>query len=123
VESSARIRDGVLYIGSSDYEQTFALQAATGRELWRFDTHGEAWPDPAVTDKLVYSGSVGYAGFPRAAGFYALDRTSGKPVWVYPMPVAAPPLGNGVASSPAVDGGQVFFGGLDGVFYAFPANG
>jgi hypothetical protein len=28
----------------------------------------------------------------------------------------------GVASSPAVQGGLVFFGGLDGVFYAFAEN-
>ena len=95
MESSPRIRDGVLYIGSSDYTRLFAVDALTGREVWRFNTHGEAWPDPAVTDKLVYTGSVGYAGFPRAAGFYAVDRLSGKEVWRYPMPVAAPPLGNG----------------------------
>lgn len=123
VESSPRIRDGVLYIGSSDYTRLFAVDALTGREVWRFNTHGEAWPDPAVTDKLVYTGSVGYSGFPREAGFYAVDRLSGKEVWRYPMPVAAPPLGNGVNSSPAVDGDLVFFGGLDGVFYAFPVDG
>lgn len=123
VESSARIRDGVLYVGSSDYARLFALDALTGHELWRFNTHGEAWPDPAVTDTLVYTGSVGYSDFPRQAGFYAVDRASGKEVWRYSMPVTPLPLGNGVNSSPAVDGGLVFFGGLDGVFYAFPVNG
>jgi len=123
VESSARIRDGVLYVGSSDYAQLFALDAFTGRELWRFNTRGEAWPDPAVTDKLVYTGSVGYSDFPRAAGFYAVDRASGQEVWRFPMPAAPTPLGNGVNSSPAVDGGLVFFGGLDGTFYAFHTDG
>lgn len=123
VESSPRLRDGLLYIGSSDYTHVFALDALTGAERWRFDTHGEAWPDPAVTDKLVYTGAVGYTNFPRLAGFYALDRASGREVWHFPMPVAPPPVGNGVNSSPTVDGGLVFFGGLDGVFYAFPMNG
>lgn len=123
VESSPRIRDGVLYVGSSDYTKLFAVDALTGREVWSFDTHGEAWPDPAVTDTLVYTGSVGYSGIPREAGFYAVDRASGKEVWRYPMPVAAAPVGNGVNSSPAVDEGLVFFGGLDGTFYAFPING
>ncbi|HEV2110606.1 MAG TPA: PQQ-binding-like beta-propeller repeat protein [Gammaproteobacteria bacterium] len=123
VESSPRIRDGVLYIGSSDYTRLFALDGLTGREIWRFNTHGEAWPDPAVTDTLVYTGSVGYSGFPREAGFYAVDRATGKEVWRYPMHVAAPPVGNGVNSSPVVDTDRVYFGGLDGIFYAFPLNG
>lgn len=123
VESTPRLRDGVLYIGSSDYARLFALDPLTGRELWRYNTHGEAWPDPAVTDTLVYTGSVGYANFPRVAGFYAVDRATGKEVWRYPMPVAAPPTGNGVNSSPLVDGDLVYFGGLDGTFYAFPLNG
>lgn len=123
VESSPRIRDGVLYVGSSDYTRLFAVDALTGREIWNFDTRGEAWPDPAVTDTLVYTGSVGYTGIPREAGFYAVDRATGKAVWHYPMPAAAPPVGNGVNSSPVVDQGFVYFGGLDGVFYAFPVNG
>ena len=123
VESSARGRDGVIYIGSSDYTRLFALDAKSGQEQWRFNTRGEAWPDPEVTDKLVYTGGVGYAKFPRQAGFYAVARDSGQVVWSYPMPVAAPPTGNGVASSPAAADGSVYFGGLDGVFYAFPAGG
>ena len=123
VESSPRIRDGVLYVGSSDYTRLFAVDALTGQERWSFDTHGEAWPDPAVTDTLVYTGSVGYTGIPREAGFYAVDRTTGKEVWRYSMPAAAAPVGNGVNSSPLVDQGLVYFGGLDGVFYAFPLNG
>jgi outer membrane protein assembly factor BamB len=123
VESSAHVRDGVIYVGSSDYEQLFALAAKDGRELWRFDTHGEAWPDPAVTDKFVYTGSVGYSSFPRRAGFYAVDRATGHAVWRYPMAATLPPLGGGVASSPVVGDGLVFFGGLDGVFYAFREDG
>ena len=123
VESSARARDGIIYVGSSDYGCVFALDATDGHERWRYDTGGEAWPDPAVTERYVYTGSVGYADFGRAAGFYALDRASGKELWRFPITVAAPPLGAGVNSSPVVDGGKVYFGTLDGHFYAFPEDG
>jgi len=41
-----------------------------------------------------------------------------KEVWPYPMTVIAGSDTYGVASSPAVDQGFVFFGGLDGKFYA-----
>lgn len=122
VESSARLRDGVLYVGSSDYHVMLALDARTGNELWRFNTHGEAWPDPAVTEKHVYTGSVGHSDFGSQAGFYALDRASGKEIWRFPMTPQPSPLGNGVNSSPLVSDGQVLFGALDGNFYALPAQ-
>jgi len=122
VESSARIRDGILYIGSSDYQQLFAIDAATGRRVWNFDTDGSAWSTPAVTNKRVYIGAVGvmhYYLVDHHGGFFAVDRATGKVVWRYlmgPVPVSST---YGVASSPIVDHGRVFFGALDGTFYAF----
>lgn len=125
VESSARTREGVLYVGSSDFQQLFAINAATGRKVWNFDTDGSAWSTPAVTDKRVYVGAVGVLNYfiPHHGGFFAVDRATGKVVWHYPF--AAIPGSNtyGVASSPAVDHGLVFFGSLDGTFYAFRTDG
>jgi outer membrane protein assembly factor BamB len=122
VESSARARDGILYIGSSDYQQLLAIDAASGRRVWMFDTGGSAWSTPAVTDKRVYIGAVGEPNsdyIVRNGGFFAVDRSTGKLVWRYPMPPIAGSRNYGVASSPAVDHGLVFFGGIDGTFYAF----
>jgi outer membrane protein assembly factor BamB len=122
VESSARIRDGVLYIGSSDYQQLFAIDATTGRQVWQFDTGGSPWSTPAVTGKFVYVGAVGIPNLDyidHRGAFFAVDRFTGKLVWRYPMTAIAGSRVYGVASSPVVDSGVVFFGGLDGTFYAF----
>jgi outer membrane protein assembly factor BamB len=125
VESSARIRDGILYVGSSDYQQLFAINAASGKPVWNFDTDGSAWSTPAVTDQRVYIGAVGVLNYyliKHHGGFFAVDRATGKVVWRYPMSVVPGSPTYGVASSPAVDHGLVFFGGLDGTFYAFHAD-
>jgi outer membrane protein assembly factor BamB len=123
VESSARIRDGILYVGSSDYQQMFAIDAASGKERWRFDTDGSAWSTPAVTDRQVYIGAVGVTPYfiPHHGGFFAVDRATGKIAWRYPMAPIPGSFTWGVASSPAIDHGLVFFGGLDGTFYALKA--
>jgi outer membrane protein assembly factor BamB len=124
VESAAVIRDHSLYIGSSDYQQVFAIDAASGKERWRFNTGGSPWPTPAVTDKRLYAGAVGITGYfiDHRGAFFSLDRASGKPVWQFALaPNEASPTW-GVAASPVVDHGRVFFGGLDGTLYAFRAD-
>jgi outer membrane protein assembly factor BamB len=123
VESSATLADSVLYVGSSDCMAFYALDPATGAERWRFIAGGEAWPIPAVDGERVYVGSVGYDGYGRFGGFYALDRASGTPLWRFDMPASGGDKGFGVGGSPVLGSGQVFFGGLDGVFYAFSTGG
>ena len=126
VDSSARMRDGVLYIGSSDYQLLFALDPKDGHEIWRFDTGGWAWPTPAVTDTQVFIGASSGMVYPiqhRAGAFYAVDRASGKLLWRYPVGRVKDAFIYGVTSSPAVDGDRVFFGGMDGVLYAFRTDG
>lgn len=121
VESSARMRDGTLYVGSSDAQQLFAIDAASGRRIWNFDTGGSNWSTPALTDKQVYIGAVGVLNYivDHHGGFFAVDRATGKVLWRYPMAAISGSATYGVASSPTVDHGLVFFGGLDGAFYAF----
>ena len=122
VESSAAERDGIVYVGCSDCWNLFAYDAASGKELWRFNTGGESWPIPAVTEKRVYIGSVGYEGFGRLGGFYAVDRATGKAVWRLTLPPSGGEHGYGVGASPALGQDLVFFGTLDGTFYAVPAE-
>jgi outer membrane protein assembly factor BamB len=120
VESSAAVRDGVVYVGSSDAARLYALDAATGRSLWETDVRGTAWGQPAVTADRVLVGTEAQAGYiaPHSAGVLALDRATGRPVWRYPLPAAARgPYG--VAQSPASGDGVAFFGALDGRVYAF----
>jgi outer membrane protein assembly factor BamB len=51
------------------------------------------------------------------------QRATGRVMWRYPFAEIPGSVAYGVASSPAVSRGLVFFGGLDGTFYAFRADG
>lgn len=125
VESSARLHKGILYLGSSDYQQVFAIDAASGKRIWNVGIDGSAWSTPAVTDKRVYIGVVGVVGYfiEHRGGFFAIDRDTGKVAWRFPMSATTGVVDYGVASSPAVDRERVYFGGLDGTFYAFRTDG
>jgi len=120
IESSATIRDGVAYVGSSDAAGVFAWDLRTGRRLWATDVYGWAWGQPAVTATRVFAGTastVGYAAGHRG-GVVALDRTSGRMVWRYA--VAPPESGPfGFPGSPAAGDGRVYATSLDGRVRAF----
>lgn len=120
VESSATVRDGVAYVGSSDAAALFAFDVATGRRLWAADVYGWAWGQPAVAAERVFVGISSTRGYLAAhqGGVMAVDRATGRPLWRY---AAAPPKAGpfGFPGSPAVGGGRVFVTGLDGRVYAF----
>ena len=121
VESSATVRDGSVYIGSSDAQSLYSLTAKTGQRQWEFDGGGSLWATPAVTDATVFIGSVGVADYivDHQATFWAVDRETGRPLWMFSMPRHDYLSMWGFASSPAADAGHVFVGGLDGSLYAF----
>ncbi len=121
VESSARVADGSVYIGSSDAAYLLSLDAKTGERQWSFDTGGSSWGQPAVSDDSVYVGAVGVGGYiaDHQPGFFAVDRETGAARWSY-RPERPEGAGNsGFASSPALGAERVFVGGLDGRLYAF----
>ncbi|HEX9186436.1 MAG TPA: PQQ-binding-like beta-propeller repeat protein [Vicinamibacteria bacterium] len=115
IESSASVREGVAYVGSSDAAAVFAFDAASGRRLWAADVLGWAWGQPAVTATRVYCGTSSQAGYPAGhrAGVMALDRATGRAVWRYEAPSAASGA-FGFPGSTAVGAGLVFASGLDG---------
>lgn len=120
IESSARVADGVAYVGSSDAARIDALDTKTGTLHWDSDVHGISWGRPALEgDRLYvavrYSPSVER----HEANLVALDRASGEALWRYPCDRPAGATHRGFAASPVVHGGRVFVGGLDGVVYAF----
>jgi len=121
IESSAVVRDGIAYIGSSDSQLLSAIDAGNGRGLWSFDTGGSAWAEPAVGDDAVFIGAAGVADYmvDHRGGFYAVDRASGRGLWRFPSGRSGEEKLWGFTSSPATGDGMVFVGGLDGRIYAF----
>jgi PQQ-like domain/PQQ enzyme repeat len=120
VESSAFLREGIAYVGSSDAAALYAFDARTGRRLWTTDVHGWAWGQPAVTDHRVFIGTaatkdylVGHRG-----GVVAVDRATGQPTWSF-VAKASESGSYGFPGTPAVGAGLVFLTGLDGRVYAF----
>ena len=120
VESSATVRDGVAYVGSSDAAALFAFDARNGRTRWRTDVYGWAWGRPSVTDRRVFVGTAAENGYliDHRAGIIALDRGSGRPLWHYDVKATATGT-YGFPGSSAVGEELVFFAGLDGHVYAF----
>jgi outer membrane protein assembly factor BamB len=120
VESSAALRDGVAYVGSSDAAALFAFDVRSGRPLWRLDVRGWAWGEPAVTDRRVFVGVAATAGYmvEHRGGMVAVDRATGRPAWHY-EPEPRPTGASGFPGSAAVGSGLVFVAGVDGRVYAF----
>jgi outer membrane protein assembly factor BamB len=120
VESSPVVRDGVVYVGSSDAAALYAFDAGGGRPLWKTDVWGWAWGQPAVTARRVYMGTSALGGYlvTHHAGVTAVDRASGTPVWRFVAPTATDQA-YGFTGSASVGAGRVFLAGLDGRVYAF----
>jgi outer membrane protein assembly factor BamB len=120
IESSATVKDGVAYVGSSDAASVGAFDARTGRPRWQADVYGWAWGQPAVTEDRVYLGTSSQAGYlsGHRAGVMALDRATGRVAWRYESP-SADKGAFGFPGSPALGLGLVFVSGLDGRLYAF----
>ncbi len=65
--------DGIVYFGSEDHN-FYALDAETGKELWKFRTGGDVYDEAKIFGNLVCFGSWD-------CNYYALDRFTGKEVW------------------------------------------
>ena len=117
VHASPAVANGTVYVGSWD-SYFYAIDAATGKEKWRFktavdpDTHNQEGiqSSAAVADGLVYFGC-------RDSNFYALDASIGQKKWSFNN------KGSWVITSPAVYDGKVYFATSDTEkFYAFEAK-
>jgi outer membrane protein assembly factor BamB len=100
---------GVLYFGTASH-RVYALDAATGRELWRTDV-GPEWQFASTVRGVAASGDTVYAGVDqwRAENGYitsgwlvALDRTTGRVLWRFQT--GAGNDRNSVSASPVVAG-------------------
>lgn len=106
-DSSPVIVNDVLYIGST--YGIFALDARTGRELWRYHTNGFVKSVPAVSNGVLYFGADDRK-------FYAIDAKDGTLKWMNDKSL------DGYIASAAVVDNRVYVIPKDGTFYAFDAS-
>ncbi len=122
VESTPRLVDGVLYIGSSDLRAVRALDPATGKVLWSSDVYGSAWASPVIAADTVYIGVVGVKDYliDHRPSIVALDRRTGAIRWRRSeAPPADAPM-SGHAGAVAVADDTLFAAGIDGSLIALP---
>jgi len=145
VNGTPAVRDGVVYVGTSDSSRFMALDAKTGRLRWNFDAKAYIFSSAALAGELAYFGS-------HNGKLYAVNTKTGALGWLFqteaskqdPMKVLnadgslnqdsfAPVFGDfqdmyidyyrfisigALMSSPAVDQGVVYIGSMDGNLYA-----
>ena len=122
VDSSPNLVGNIVYIGASDALRVFAFDGASGGKLWESRVPGWTWAKPAVGRSTIYASVAGtatsYVG-PRAGGFAAIDRQSGKLRWFMSSekPDKAPVYG--FAAAPLVENGMVYTADLAGNVFAF----
>lgn len=124
VESSVTIDGSTAYIGTSDSQSLQAHDVQTGRQVWKFDSGGSVWAQPAVADDAVFMGAVGVPGYliDHRGSLNCVERATGELRWRYETAVPSRPKKWGFAAAPASSDGRVFAGGLDGRIYAFPTR-
>ncbi|HWA25787.1 MAG TPA: PQQ-binding-like beta-propeller repeat protein [Lacunisphaera sp.] len=126
IESTPVLRDGLLYVGASDYSRVVALDPATGRARWATPVHGMNWGSPLVTATRVFTGTVSQnlegTVIAHTAGLVALDRQTGAVRWrLASSPGPAGGFG-GYAGSLVVAGDKIIAAGFDGKLVALPAR-
>jgi outer membrane protein assembly factor BamB len=116
------VDNDVVYAGLADKKGTVvAVDAASGKTMWR---HSLASTEPLLSPFLVGGNGVLFAGLlrslapssgPSGGGLYALNATTGKPLW-------SVTVNGGVEAGPVVAGSMVYTGSSDGVVEAWQAS-
>ncbi|MDB5299786.1 MAG: Pyrrolo-quinoline quinone repeat-containing protein [Phycisphaerales bacterium] len=102
VYSSPATSAGVVVFGARD-RHVYAVELATGKELWKFPTRGDVDSSPAISAGRVYVGS-------KDKKLYVIDLKSGKELWSFTA-------GRGITAAPAIGGGVVVIGDSGGNLY------
>jgi outer membrane protein assembly factor BamB len=82
-----------------------AINASTGKSVWKFVTRARVDSSPAVADGRVYVGSSD-------GKLYVLDAATGEKRWEFDA-------GDAITASPAIAAGRVVVGAQDGRLYCF----
>ncbi len=112
--SSPAFDDGVVYFGTgSGY--FYALDAATGKENWKFKTDGVIHSSPAIAFNYVYFGSWD-------TYMYALNKATGQEEWKFKTGIDTVRFNQtGIQGSPVISDSTLFFGCRDSHLYALNA--
>ncbi len=102
--SSAALANGRVIVGGRD-KSVHAIDAATGKGVWKFATRARVDSSPAIAGGRVYVGSSD-------GKFYVLDAQTGRKLWEYEV-------GDALTASPAIAAGRVVIGAQDGRLYCF----
>jgi outer membrane protein assembly factor BamB len=111
--SSPTVEGGMVFFGSGD-RNVYALDARTGKQVWKFQAGDVVHSSPAVANGVLYIGC--WDGV-----LYALDERTGKLAWKFATGVDATHFMQGIPGSPAVSSGVVVFGSRDNFIYALNA--
>lgn len=113
IRSTPAVSDGVIYFGGGD-GVFYALNAETGKEIWKFKTGGPIYSSPAVTTSTVYFSS-------RDNNIYALQKKSGKVLWKFKMgnDIGKENYWDNYLSSPIIVNDVLYIGSGDGFLYSF----
>ena len=145
VVGTPAVRDGLVYVGTSDSSRFMALDAKTGRLRFNFKAGGYIFSSAALAGDLAYVGAQNgrlYAIEAKTGNLaWEFQTESSKtdpmkilnPDGTLKQEVFAPLFGDfedmyidiyrltsigAIVSSPAIDKGVVYFGGMDGNLYA-----
>ena len=116
ITGSAVASNGKIYFGLT---KKSTANATTGVSIWNFTTGYRVSSTPAVVNGVVYTGADD-------GNIYALNANTGQQIWSTPVGGASQTMVYWVSawqprSSPQVDNGQVFVGGLSGKLYCLSA--
>jgi outer membrane protein assembly factor BamB len=124
VESSPTLAGDKIVIGSSGARRVIALDYKTGKIFWSFSSEAFNWSTPLPVGNTVYIGGAAYQNPAKGALFVlkvsdqvvhpTIDRR------IFSILETLEPSGevNGVAGSPVMVDGILYFGALDGRLYA-----
>jgi outer membrane protein assembly factor BamB len=126
VESSPRIYNGILYIGSSGGMVIVGLDSQSGELYSRFYANSFHWSTPGIANDTLYIGGVGSPKMGGKGGLFGLKLVDGKftiqvkydLVFLAEEMAESSGIMRGVASSPVIVDGVIYFGALDGRLYA-----
>ena len=108
IRGSALYNRGIVYFGSYDHH-LYAVNAETGKIVWKYQTDGGIVSRPAITEDSVFIGS-------EDSRLHVLSSRSGSLLWTYYTK-------GPIRSSPFVAHGHVFIGSDDMSLHAVNING
>ncbi len=109
IASIPLVYKGILYFGANDYN-FYAVNAKTGKEMWRFSTGG---PASTLGSASIWRERIIFSSYDR--NMYCISMDGKRVFWKFSA-------GDKIATTPAVHEDVVFFGSKDCNFYAVSAE-